>query len=82
MRTTLDLDEQAIQAAMSAEPGRSRTALINDALRDFARRRRIARFADLRGSFRWEGDLDELRKRRAASETDKASRARKRPSPR
>jgi hypothetical protein len=65
MRTTLDLDEAAIQAAMAAAPGRTRTDLINEALVEFARRRRLARFADLRGTFRWEGDLDELRSRKA-----------------
>ncbi|MGH7337686.1 MAG: type II toxin-antitoxin system VapB family antitoxin [Myxococcota bacterium] len=63
MRTTLDLDEAAIQAAMATAPGRTRTDLINEALVEFARRRRLARFADLRGAFRWEGDLDELRAR-------------------
>ena len=63
MRTTLDLDETAISAAMAAAPGRTRTDLINEALTEFARRRRLARFADLRGSFRWEGNLDHLRRR-------------------
>lgn len=64
MRTTLDLDEAAIRAAMAEAPGRTRTDLINEALMEFARRRRLARFADLRGTFSWEGDLDELRARK------------------
>jgi hypothetical protein len=67
LRTTLDLDESAIGAAMAAAPGRTRTDLINEALVEFARRRRLARFADLRGTFRWEGDLDELRRRKTPS---------------
>jgi Arc/MetJ family transcription regulator len=63
MRTTLDLDEAAVKEAMAAAPGRTKTSIINEALRDFARHRRLRKLHALRGSDRWEGDLDELRKR-------------------
>ena len=66
-RTTLNLDAEALAAALEVAPGRTRTAVINEALRDFARRRRLRdllRFGRAGGTPRWEGDLDALRKRR------------------
>lgn len=76
MRTTLDLDEQAMQEAMAVAPGKSKTAIIEEALREFAHKRRLAEFRDLRGKFRWEGDLDELRGRRPARPAEPAGRRR------
>jgi Arc/MetJ family transcription regulator len=64
MRTTLDLDEDALTAAMEAGAGRTKTAVINEALRDYARRRRVRRLLKFEGKLRWEGSLDSLRKRR------------------
>ena len=66
-RTTLNLDAEALAAALEVAPGRTRTAVINEALRDFVRRRRLRdllRFGRAGGTPRWEGDLDALRKRR------------------
>lgn len=63
MRTTLDLDEKALKAAMEAGPGRTKTAVINEALRDYARRRRLSALLRFEGKLRWEGDLDALRQR-------------------
>ncbi len=64
MRTTLDLDEKALAAAMAVGSGRTKTAVINEALRDYARRRRLRTLLKFAGKLRWEGDLDALRKRR------------------
>lgn len=64
MRTTLDLDEKALAAAMAVGDGRTKTAVINEALRDYARRRRLRRLLRLEGKLEWEGDIDRLRKRR------------------
>jgi Arc/MetJ family transcription regulator len=64
MRTTLDLDEKALAAAMAVGSGRTKTAVINEALRDYARRRRLRGLLKFQGKLRWEGDLDALRKRR------------------
>jgi Arc/MetJ family transcription regulator len=66
MRTTLNLDDEAIKAAMKAAPGRTKTDVINDALREYARRRRLRGLLKFRGKVRWEGDLDELRQREPA----------------
>jgi len=66
MRTTLNLDDEALAGAMKVARGRTKTEVINEALREFARRRRIRRLLEFRGKVRWEGDLDELRRRRPA----------------
>ena len=52
-----------MREAMSVSPGRTKTSVIEEALREYARRRRLERYRDLEGRFRWEGDLDELRGR-------------------
>ncbi|HKH49858.1 MAG TPA: type II toxin-antitoxin system VapB family antitoxin [Thermoanaerobaculia bacterium] len=64
MRTTLNLDEEALLSAMKVAPGKTKTDVINEALREYARRRRLQEFLKLEGNLPWEGDLDELRKRR------------------
>ena len=63
MRTTLDLDETALAAAMQVSEGRTKTAVINEALRQYARRKAVRGLLKLEGKLRWEGDLDALRKR-------------------
>jgi len=63
MRTTLDLNESLVHEAMAVSPGRTKTSVIEEALREYARRRRLERYRELEGQFRWEGDLDELRGR-------------------
>ena len=63
MRTTLNLDDKAIAAALRVAPGETKTAVINEALRSFARRGRLREMLKLEGKVHWEGDLDALRKR-------------------
>ena len=63
MRTTLNLDDKALQAAMSVSEGQTKTEIVNEALRAFARGRRRKKLLDLRGKVDWEGDIDQLRKR-------------------
>ena len=65
MRTTLNLDDEALASAMKAAEGKTKTAVINEALRDYARRRRLRGLLKFRGKLKWEGDLDALRKRRS-----------------
>jgi len=66
MRTTLNIDDEALTGAMKVAEGQTKTDVINQALREYARRRRIRRLLKFRGQARWEGDLDELRRRRPA----------------
>jgi Arc/MetJ family transcription regulator len=63
MRTTLNVDDEAIASAMRLSPGKTKTAIINEALREYARRRRVRGLLKFRGRVRWEGNLDELRSR-------------------
>jgi Arc/MetJ family transcription regulator len=64
LRTTLNLDDDTMQAAMSLASGRTRTEVVNEALRRFVRSERQQKLLQLRGKFRWEGNIDQLRKRR------------------
>ncbi len=64
MRTTLNLDDDALAAAMQYAEGRTRTEVINEALRLYARKRKLRELLDLRGKVAWEGDMDALRGRR------------------
>ncbi len=63
MRTTLNLDDTALQSAMRFADGRTKTEVINEALREFVRRMRQRELLAWEGRAPWEGDLDKLRKR-------------------
>jgi Arc/MetJ family transcription regulator len=63
MRTTLNLDDEALAGALQMAPGKTKTEIINEALREFARRRRLRGLLKFEGKLRWEGDLDRLRRR-------------------
>lgn len=63
MRTTLNIDDEALQAAMSFAEGQTKTEVINEALRRFVRAKRRRRLLQLQGKIEWEGDIDALRKR-------------------
>lgn len=65
MRTTLNIDDEALESALRAAPGKNKTEVINEALREFARRRKIRGLLEFRGKAAWTGDIDKLRKRRA-----------------
>jgi Arc/MetJ family transcription regulator len=67
MRTTLNIDDAALAGAMKTARGKTKTAVINEALREYARRRRVRRLLEFRGKARWEGNLDNLRGRDRAA---------------
>lgn len=62
MRTTLNLDDKALEVAQAAMPGRTKTDVVNEALRQLGRKQAYAGLRALEG-VGWEGNLDELRKR-------------------
>jgi Arc/MetJ family transcription regulator len=64
VRTTLNLDDRALREAMAVADGSTKTEVVNEALRSFARGKRRKRLLELRGKVDWEGDIDQLRKRR------------------
>ena len=61
MRTTLNIDDEALEAAVRLSGGRTKTEVINEALRRFIRAKERRRLLELRGKAEWEGNLDELR---------------------
>ena len=63
MRTTLNIDDQALEAAMQYAGGRTKTEVINEALRRFSRAKRRLALLELRGKVEWIGDVDDLRTR-------------------
>jgi Arc/MetJ family transcription regulator len=63
MRTTLNLDDEALAGALQVAPGKTKTEIINDALREYARRRRLRGLLRFEGKLHWEGNLDHLRRR-------------------
>lgn len=63
MRTTLNIEDAAIASAMKMAPGKTKTQVINEALQEYARRRRLRRLLEFQGKIQWEGDLDRLRER-------------------
>ena len=58
------LAHRAVEEAMVYAEGRTKTELVNEALRRFARGKRRKGLLELRGKVSWEGDVDQLRKRR------------------
>jgi Arc/MetJ family transcription regulator len=66
VRTTLNIDDVALADAMKVARGKTKTAVINEALQEYVRRRRVRRLLEFRGRARWRGDLDALRRRRRA----------------
>lgn len=64
VRTTLNIDDEALAAAMSVAEGLTKTEVINEALRRFARARRRRVLLGLKGKVDWVGNVDQLRKRR------------------
>jgi Arc/MetJ family transcription regulator len=63
VRTTLNLDQDVLESAMQYSGGKSKTEIVNEALRDFVRRKRLRELLEFRGKVEWTGDLDQLRKR-------------------
>ena len=61
MRTTLDLDDEALAEAMAQSGGLTKTELVNEALRQYARGKRQKQLLDLRGRVEWQGNMDQLR---------------------
>lgn len=63
MRTTLNINDEALSEAMTYAQGRTKTEVINEALRKYARGKRRKDLLLLRGKVHWEGDIDKLRER-------------------
>lgn len=67
MRTNIDLDDVLIAEAMQATGEKTKTAVVHRALRELIRVEGLRRMLEHRGTFRWEGDLDQMRERQPAA---------------
>lgn len=61
MRTTITLRDDLLKLARSETSAKSITGAVNQALEDWARRKRIDRIKESAGKVRFDGDLEELR---------------------
>jgi len=61
MRTTITLRDDLLKLARSETRGKSITAAVNQALADWARRKRVDRIKAMAGKVRFDGSLRELR---------------------
>ena len=61
MRTNIDIDDDLMKAAMEATGKKTKKEVVEEALRELIRKRRLKGLLDLRGKLHWEGDLDAMR---------------------
>jgi Arc/MetJ family transcription regulator len=65
MRTNIDIDEQAIREVQRLTGARTKREAVDLALRDLIARYERSKILDLRGTVRWEGDLERSRRARS-----------------
>lgn len=61
MRTTLDIDDAIMQAAMRASGLKTKRATVEAALRLLVQVKAQTGIRKLRGRVQWQGDLDDMR---------------------
>jgi len=64
MRTNIILDEELVEKAKKLTGLRTKKEVVHEALRTLVRLHEQASIRDIRGKLKWEGNLDELRRRR------------------
>jgi Arc/MetJ family transcription regulator len=64
MKTHMDIDTKLLAKAMKLGGHRTKREAVNAALLDYINLRRREELLNLRGTLRWEGNLDQMRKRR------------------
>ena len=64
MRTNSDIDENLIQEAMKLTGITTKKAAVEEALKQMVSLKKQERIKELRGKFKWEGNLDEMREGR------------------
>lgn len=77
-RTTLMLDEAALDEALRLSGERTFSAAVDRALREFILRARAGRILDLAGSGLWEGDLAAMREDWAVRDRGRSGRGKRR----
>ena len=62
MRTNIEIDDKLMREAMKLAHTRTRRETVEEALKLLVRLRKQERIRSLRGTVRWEGNLDEMRR--------------------
>lgn len=62
MRTTIDLDDRLLSAAMRASGCKTKRSTVEEGLRLLARMKGYRAIMALRGSIHWDGDSNSLRR--------------------
>jgi Arc/MetJ family transcription regulator len=60
MRTNIDIDESLIQEAMKLSGVITKKVAVEEAPRQMVSLKKQERIKELRGKFKWEGNLDEM----------------------
>ncbi len=61
MRTNIEIDDKLMRAAMKASGKKTKRETVAAGLEALVQRSKVQRILDLRGTVRWEGDLDAMR---------------------
>jgi Arc/MetJ family transcription regulator len=61
VRTNIDIDDELLARAQAVAGTRGKKATVEFALRELVRRKERHKVLQLRGTVRWEGDLDQSR---------------------
>lgn len=64
MRTNIVIDDELMDEAMKLSGLTTKKAVVEEALKLFLQIRRQGEIRKLKGKFKWEGDLDEMRRDR------------------
>lgn len=67
IRTNIVLDSELVAEALRETGIKTRRELMDHALRELIRHKRQRNLLQLKGTVRWDGDLDEMRKSRNMS---------------
>lgn len=65
-RTNVELDEKLVREGMKLFGRKTKKDLVNFALREIIRREKAKGILSFEGKVKWEGDLKEMRRGRAA----------------
>ena len=64
MRTNIVLNDELVKEGMRITKAKTKKELVNLALEELVARRKRKEILNLEGKIKWEGDLDEMRRRR------------------
>ncbi|MEE2717010.1 MAG: type II toxin-antitoxin system VapB family antitoxin [SAR324 cluster bacterium] len=70
MRITINIGDHVMEEVMAVSHSQTKTAAVNEALKDWVRLQKLQRLRELRGRLNWEGDLRELRNLEMDTEYD------------